>query len=215
MSRRRGSRRPATTRTTSRSDCSPQSGEASASPLSHSPVEEDANLWPIRFTAPENGNASAASTAIPPSTHTSSRVSNQSSLSRGRLMGPRQRYSDVSTTHASCAATRIALATRLSTATSRSSSVAPHFAIGDEARIRDRLLGDRSPSERRTFPPQGLSLQPFQTHSLPDVQDRSPQRLYALALATRTAHPHARPRVWRRGARYAIRGGKRHQARRN
>ena len=32
--------------------------------------ESDANPWPIRFTASENGNASAASTAIPPSAHT-------------------------------------------------------------------------------------------------------------------------------------------------
>jgi hypothetical protein len=32
MSRRKGGRRPATTRTTSRSECSPQTGEASASP---------------------------------------------------------------------------------------------------------------------------------------------------------------------------------------
>jgi hypothetical protein len=45
----------------------------------------------------------------------------------------------------------MALARRLSTATSCSSSVAPHFVISEEARIRDRLLGGRSPSERRLF----------------------------------------------------------------
>ena len=52
-----------------------------------------------------------------------------------------------------------------------------------------------------TFPPQGLSLQPLQTHSPPDVRDRSPQRPHALALAEGRPHPHARPRMRRRGAR--------------
>jgi hypothetical protein len=42
-----------------------------------------------------------------------------------------------------------------------------------------------------TFPPQGLSLQPLQTHSPPDARDRSPQRPHALALAEGRPHPHA------------------------
>ena len=46
-----------------------------------------------------------------------------------------------------------------------------------------------------------------------DVQDRSPQRPHALAKGT--AHPHARPRVRRRGTRRAVRGGEGDQARRN
>jgi hypothetical protein len=57
-----------------------------------------------------------------------------------------------------------------------------------------------------TFPPQGLSLQPLQTQSPPDVRDRSPQRPHALALAEGRPHPHARPRMRRRGARRAARG---------
>ena len=66
-----------------------------------------------------------------------------------------------------------------------------------------------------TFPPQGLSLQPLQTHSPPDVRDRSPQRPHALALAEGRPHPHARPRMRRRGARRAARGEERDQARGN
>jgi len=66
-----------------------------------------------------------------------------------------------------------------------------------------------------TLPPQGLSLQPLHTHSPPDVRDRSPQRPHALALAEGRPHPHARPRMWRRGARRAARGEERDQARGN
>ena len=53
----------------------PEPGRPRPPRLSHRPIGEDANPWPIRFTASENGNASAASTAIPPSAHTLSRVS--------------------------------------------------------------------------------------------------------------------------------------------
>ena len=93
----------------------------------------------------------------------------------------------------------------LSTARSCASFVAQHLANGDEARIRDRLLGARShPSV--DFAAVGLITAALQTHSPPDVRDRSPQRPHALALAEGRPHPHARPRMRRRGARRAARG---------
>jgi hypothetical protein len=97
-------------------------------------------------------------------------------------MGPRQRHSHVLTTHASCAATRMALARRLSTATSCSSSVAPHFVISEEARIRDRLLGGRSPSERR------LSAARLITSALPNALAAGCLR----SVATATLRPRPR-----------------------
>jgi single-stranded DNA-binding protein len=73
MSRRSSGGRPAPIRTTSRFE--PEPGRPRPPRLSHCPIGENANPWPIRFTASENGNGSAASTAIPPSARAFSRVS--------------------------------------------------------------------------------------------------------------------------------------------
>ena len=72
--------------------------------------------------------------------------------------------------------------------------IAQYLAIGDEARIRDQLLGAQS-HPRVDFPATGLM-----TSALPNaldthIQDRSPQRFHALALARGTARPHTRPQV--------------------
>jgi hypothetical protein len=52
--------------TTSLFECfDPEPGRPRPPRLSHRPIGGDGNPWPTKFTASENGNGSAASTAIP------------------------------------------------------------------------------------------------------------------------------------------------------
>ena len=79
--------------------CHPEPGRPRPPRLSHRAIGEDANPWPIKFTASENGNASAASTAIPPSAHTFSRVSTRPKpmLARSPLASPTRTTRTVAT----------------------------------------------------------------------------------------------------------------------